>query len=202
MDKREEKISALQEFYGKGILPLLARIDRMLEQGRVTLAIEGGSASGKTTLGNLLEQVYACAVFHMDDFFLRPEQRTPKRFAEPGGNVDRERFLSEVLLPLTKNEQISYHRFDCSTFTLTPATTVTPTKLNVVEGVYSMHPDLAEYYDLSVFLEITPQQQERRIRKRNSPELAERFFLEWIPMECRYFDIMHVKERCDIQIVL
>ncbi len=181
-------------------LPLLARIDPMLEQGRVTLAIEGGSASGKTTLGKLLEQVYGCAVFHMDDFFLRPEQRTPERFAEPGGNADRERFLTEVLLPLSKNEQIRYSRFDCSTFTLLPATAVMPTSLNVVEGAYSMHPDLAEYYDLSVFLDVSPAQQEKRIRKRNSPELTERFFSEWIPMERRYFDIMNVKERCDIQV--
>ena len=34
----------------------------------------------------------------MDDFFLRPEQRRPERFAEPGGNVDRERFAAEVLV--------------------------------------------------------------------------------------------------------
>lgn len=32
-----------------------------------------------------------------DDFFLRPEQRTPERLAEPGGNLDRERMKSEVI---------------------------------------------------------------------------------------------------------
>ncbi|MBQ8758231.1 MAG: hypothetical protein IJZ20_00890, partial [Clostridia bacterium] len=78
-------------------LPLFAKLDGMLLTGNVRLAVEGGSASGKSTLGALLESVYDCTVFHMDDFFLRPEQRTPERFAEIGGNVDRERFLSEVL---------------------------------------------------------------------------------------------------------
>ena len=78
------------------IQALLARIDRLMaERERVIVAVDGGSASGKTTLGALLQSVYACPVFHMDDFFLRPEQRTPERFSEPGGNVDRERFLSE-----------------------------------------------------------------------------------------------------------
>ena len=53
------------------IRPLLVRIDRLMaEQERVLVAIDGGSASGKTTLGELLQSVYACPVFHMDDFFL------------------------------------------------------------------------------------------------------------------------------------
>ena len=73
--------------------PLFAELDRRLAgEPPVRLAIEGGSASGKTTLGQILAGRYGCTVFHMDDFFLRPEQRTPARFAEPGGNVVRLRF--------------------------------------------------------------------------------------------------------------
>lgn len=183
-------------------LPLLSRIDSMLKRGRVTLAIEGGSGSGKTTLSELLSQVYDCTVFHMDDFFLRPEQRTPERFAEPGGNVDRERFLTEVLLPLHKNETVMYRRFDCGTFTILPPEIKGPSKLNIIEGAYSMHPELEKYYNLSVFLDITPELQKARITKRNTPELAARFFTEWIPMEQRYFEHMKVKENCDIVITI
>ena len=55
------------------IRPLLVRIDRLMaERERVLVAIDGGSASGKTTLGALLQSIYACPVFHMDDFLLRP----------------------------------------------------------------------------------------------------------------------------------
>jgi len=179
-------------------LPLFLRIDRMLQKGQVNLAVEGGSASGKTTLGKLLAKVYDCTVFHMDDFFLRPEQRTKARFAEPGGNVDRERFLEEVLLPLHRQEAVAYRRFDCSTFTLEEPVFVKPSKLNVIEGAYSMHPELAGYYNLSVFLETSPEVQRKRIEKRNTPELAKRFFEEWIPMEQRYFAELKVRERCDM----
>ena len=64
--------------------PLFAELDRQLAgELPVRLAIEGGSASGKTTLGQILAERYGCTVFHMDDFFLRPEQRTASRFAEP-----------------------------------------------------------------------------------------------------------------------
>ncbi len=183
-------------------LPLFIRIDCMLKRGRVTLAIEGGSASGKSTLGELLEKVYGCTMFHMDDFFLRPGQRTPERLAEPGGNVDRERFLKEVLAPLEKNERVMYRRFDCGTFTLNPPIEKRLSQLNVTEGVYSMHPELAGYYNLSVFLDITPELQKKRIGKRNSLETAERFLAEWIPMERGYFKAHKVKERCDLTIVI
>jgi uridine kinase len=180
-------------------LPLFLQVDRMQKQSEnVTLAIEGGSASGKTTLSKLLEKVYSSTVLHMDDFFLRPQQRTPERFLQPGGNVDWERFLEEVLTPLKKRESVSYRRFDCRTFALEPPVMLTPTKLTVIEGAYSMHPQLEDYYDLSVFLDISSKHQETRIRKRNVPAMAERFFQEWIPMERHYFEATGAKERCDL----
>lgn len=61
------------------LLPLLETIDGALAaRERVLLAIEGGAASGKTTLSRELSELYPdSAVFQADDFFLRPEQRTP-----------------------------------------------------------------------------------------------------------------------------
>ena len=181
-------------------LPLFAKLDRMLAKGPVKLAIEGGSAAGKSTFSTLLQELYDCTVFHMDDFFLRPEQRTPERFAEPGGNVDRERFLTEVLQPLCKGESVVYRPFDCGSFSLGEPVRVHPKRLTVIEGAYSMHPELREHYDLSVFFEISPKLQKARIEKRNSPELAKRFFTEWIPMEEKYFETFGVKDTCDVVI--
>ena len=180
-------------------LPLFCEIDKRAGE-RFVVAIEGGSASGKTTLSQILSQVYDCTVFHMDDYFLRPEQRTPQRFAEPGGNVDRERFLEEVLEPLSRGEIVRYRRFDCSTFTLKEPVEVEPKQLVIVEGAYSMHPELADHYDLSVFLDVSSELQRDRIVKRNGPEMAKRFHDEWIPMEQLYFSKMDVKERCDLVI--
>ncbi len=180
--------------------PLLEWLEQALKKGPLTLAIEGGSASGKSTLGALLEELYGCALFHMDDFFLRPEQRTPARFAEPGGNVDRERFLKEVLIPLKKGGPVTYRPFDCTTGDLAPAVTVLPKELSVIEGVYSLHPELAEHYDYSVFLKIDSALQRARIQKRNSPKMAERFFKEWIPLEQLYFERLKPEKRCDLVI--
>ena len=178
--------------------PLFNEIDCLLTSGRVTVAIDGGSASGKTTLAELFKERYDCTVFHMDDFFLRPEQRTKERLSEAGGNVDRERFLSEVLIPLKQNSTVCYRKFNCSAMQLGEPVTVVPKKLTVIEGAYSMHPELAPYYDYSVFLKIDEEYQKERIMKRNSPELAKRFFDEWIPLENLYFEKMGVRERCNL----
>ena len=180
-------------------LSLFAAIDRKLAAGqRVLLAIEGGAAAGKSTLAQLLNHVYDCSVAHMDDFFLRPEQRTAQRLEEAGGNVDRERFLQEVLLPLSRGETVQYRRYNCGTGTIEDSKPLRATPLTVVEGAYSMHPELREKYSLSVFLKVTPELQRQRIQGRNSPPMQQRFFEEWIPMERRYFEAMQVESACEL----
>ncbi len=164
------------------------QIDELLAQkDMVIVAIDGKCTSGKTTLAAKLAEVYDCNVFHMDDFFLRPEQRTPQRYAEIGGNVDYERFMDEVLTPLKAGHAFSYRPFDCKTFTLAEAVCVTPKKLNIIEGTYSHHPYFHDPYDLKILLTVDEETQRRRIMQRPA-FLHKRFFEEWIPMENRYFD--------------
>ena len=181
-------------------LPLFIEIDKLLSRGSAIIAIEGPCASGKSTLAQMLESVYDCNVFHMDDFFLRPEQRTPRRMNEIGGNVDRERFQKEVLGDLALGNDVSFRPFNCSKWDLDDPISISFKKLSVVEGVYSMHTDLAGYYDLSVFLDIDRGLQNKRILKRNSPEFAKKFFEIWIPLEDQYFEKMNVKSRCSLTI--
>ena len=120
-------------------LTFFAELDRRLAKGTVIVAIEGGSASGKTTLSGILSSIYDCTVFHMDDFFLQPEQRTPERYAEIGGKVDRERFSTEVLQPLSNGEAVHYRKFNCSTMRLGEEIEVGTKRLTIIEGAYSMH---------------------------------------------------------------
>ena len=133
----------------------------------------------------------------MDDFFLRPEQRTPERFAEIGGNVDYERFHKEVLLPLKSGKPFSYHPFDCKTFTLSVPVAVAPKRLNIVEGSYSHHPYFGNPYDLKILLTVEGETQRKRILERPS-FLHKRFFEEWIPMENRYLDGLRIQDSVDI----
>lgn len=178
---------------------LFEKIEELLEKGSLIMAIDGSSAAGKSTLSNILEQRYNAVVFHADDFFLRPEQRTAQRLNEPGGNMDRERLKAEVLESLSKGERVTYRPFDCKTMSLKEAVSVLPGRLNVIEGAYSMHPELESFYGLSVFLDIDSETQRQRIIMRSEAK-AEMFFSRWIPMEKRYFEALSVVDRCDIVI--
>ncbi len=179
-------------------LPLFCEIDKLLAQGNAIVTIEGGSASGKTTLAKILQEVYPCNVFHTDDFFLRPEQRTPARLAEPGGNLDRERLADDVLRSVCMEKSVCYARFDCATQTLGDPIRVPHTNLTVIEGTYSLHPAFGRYYDLAVFLDIDPTLQQKRISVRNSPQMVTRFFTEWIPMENAYFAAFDIKNKATL----
>ena len=188
--------------YGSEYAGLFSTIESLLPQGPLLIAIDGGSAAGKSTLAAYLSERYDGTVFHMDDFFLRTEQRTPARYAEPGGNVDRERFLEEVLLPAKKREAVSLRKLEHTNgvFRLLPPVTVIPKRFVIVEGAYSMHPELADCYDFSVFLRIPHDLQSRRVLARNGPEGAQMFFSRWIPLEQAYFEALHPAERCDLVI--
>lgn len=181
---------------------ITACIDRLLAQKeQVVIAIDGNCAAGKTTLADNLSRQYDCNVFHMDDFFLRPAQRTAARFAETGGNVDYERFREEVLLPLKAGKAFSYRPFDCGAMAFSDPVSVVPRQLNIVEGTYSLHPYFGEAWDWKVFLSIPPELQRQRILQR-PVFLQPRFFDEWIPMEQRYFDGFAIAEKSDLVLKL
>lgn len=161
------------------------------------IAIDGMSGSGKTTLGNLLwEQFPQSNLFHMDDFFLRPHQRTSERLVEIGGNVDYERFYEEILSQLENTNGLSYRKYNCQTQTLVPSQHVDWKPLVIVEGAYSQHPYFGDIYDLRIFCEISAEEQRNRILKRNGAEMLEHFEKEWIPKENQYFKHYKIKEKC------
>ena len=181
-------------------LPLLARIDGLLaRRPRVLVAIDGMSASGKSTLAALLHEVYGAPVVHMDDFFLQPQQRTPERYGTPGGNVDHERFGQEVLAPLVRGEAFAYRPFLCGTFAFGEPVYVEPARLTVVEGSYSLHPSLEAAYDLRVLLRIPQAMQSGRILARNGEAMHARFMQTWVPLENAYFEATNIDARCDLR---
>lgn len=167
------------------------------QNAHTVLAIDGPAASGKSTLAAALAKHFHAAVIHMDDFFLRPEQRTPARYAEPGGNFDRERFLSEVVPHLKNGQAFSYRRFDCASMALGETVTIPAAALVIVEGSYSHHPVLSHEYDMKLFLEISSTAQKKRILARNGEEGWKQFSTRWIPLEQSYFSAFSTREAAD-----
>ena len=165
---------------------------------RIIIAIDGECASGKTTLAAEISQLLSCSVVHMDDFFLRPEMRTPEREAEPGGNVDYERVLKEVLLPLSQNTAAEFRPYECKNMRMGEKKEILPADVNIIEGAYSCHPALRSFYDLRIFVCAEKKIRLERIKSRNGAEALKIFENKWIPMEEMYFNAFDIKNRCDL----
>lgn len=115
------------------VFTILQKIHKLQKgQAPLVIAIDGRCGAGKTTLAQHLSQELSCSIIHLDHFFLRPQQRTPERLKQAGGNFDRERFLSEVIPFLRQNQQFSYRPFDCKTQTLSEPVMVKPGNLVIV----------------------------------------------------------------------
>ncbi len=180
--------------------PIILEINKLLlVKPEIKIAIDGMSASGKSTLANILNKIYDCNIFHMDDFFLQPFQRDEKRLNSVGENIDHERFKDEVLIPLSKCEKVSYQRFDCSKMELEEdIKKIDYKKINIIEGSYSMHCDLIEYYDYKIALKVSSDIQIERIIKRNGINMLKNFKNTWIPMENNYFKVFDIYKQANI----
>lgn len=178
---------------------IISKIKLLPSQERpLIISIDGRAAAGKTTLANALSQELNADVVAMDDFFLPAHLRSAERYAEVGGNVHYERFEEEVLSSLAKNEAFSYRRFSCAKMAYEDCKTIKSTKWRIVEGCYSLRSGFAKYYDYSIFCDIDPEKQMRRILARNGREQARVFQERWIPLEEHYLKGDKVAERADL----
>jgi pantothenate kinase len=117
--------------------------------------------------------------------------------AQPGGNIHYERFAAEVASGFVSGEKFEYGVYRCSEGRITEKITVVPQGVIIVEGAYSMHPEMGVDYDLKIFVEAPEEIRIQRIRKRNEAAL-EVFKSKWIPLENRYFEFFGIKGKCDI----
>ncbi len=200
----EEKV-IMKDLCRQRFQPVVDKVHELLEgnASNIIVTIDGMSASGKSTLGFYLKELFDCNLFHMDDFFLQDAQRTEERLMEVGGNVDYERFREEVLEELLKQKTVTYRPFDCKTRTIQSATEIPYKRLSIIEGSYSQHPYFSEVYGDSnlvvyrVFTKIPKEQQIERIRNRNGEFMLKRFVGEWIPKENAYFEAFQIREKSD-----
>ena len=133
----------------------------------------------------------------MDDFFLTPDLRTQERLSRPGENVDHQRFFTQALQPLCQGQPARFRPWDCHAGDFAPERTVAPCPLFITEGVYSLRPDLRDYYQLKLWVEADWPTRRQRLLARGGEFCLSRFQQLWIPLEDAYFNAFQVKECCD-----
>ena len=165
---------------------------------KLVIAIDGRCGGGKSTLGLLLKEQFDCNIFHMDDFFLPFEMKTAQRLKKAGENVHYERFEEEILEYLKNDKSVTYRQYQCNTGEFSQPIKVEPKNLTIVEGSYSLHPKLRNYYDYKIFITVDSKVQYERILKRNGKEKLQEFLNKWIPMEEHYFAELDIRNKCDL----
>jgi uridine kinase len=161
------------------------------------VVIDGPSGAGKSTLANKISEQFDVLVIHTDDYFLPKERKTKERLAEPGGNIDYERMISEIFYHL-QDETITSNHFNCQLEVLEKRAPQKKKKHIIIEGVYSMHPLFDSFIDYRVYLDVNRETQLSRIKERSGSTILKRFVEEWIPLEDNYFDTFKVKEKADL----
>lgn len=176
-------------------------IEKLLSQKeRVIVAIDGRCGAGKSTLAASLQTCFSCGLVPMDHFFLPKEKRTAERLDTPGENVEHERFAEEVLTPLLAGKPVRYRPFDCSRQALADPIRVKKSRLTLVEGSYSLHPQLWDAYDLRIFVTAEEETRLRRLLSREGETGLAAFRETWIPLEERYFAAFGLQNRADLML--
>ena len=155
------------------------------ETGSGIIAVDGLCGSGKTTFAELLSTLLPCNVIHMDDFYLPITARGENWRQLPAGNMDLSRLIREVLEPLKRGAAVSVRPFSCQTGSFGEERVFSPKPLTVIEGSYSHHPMLREFYDKMYFLSCPEEKRLRRLRAREG-DYFKVFQSTWIPMEKLY----------------
>lgn len=173
---------------------LLRAVEKAHTKVPVVVGIDGRCGSGKTYFAELLGKHFPCNIVHVDDFYLPMDRRAADWMPVSGGNIDFERLLVEVLLPLKEGRQTFYRPYSCREGQYKEAWELQEKPLIVVEGSYCGHPLLAGQYDLRLFFTCSKEEQERRLKAREGSRY-EAFAERWIPLEEMYFAHYAMEDR-------
>ena len=162
------------------------------------IAFDGRSASGKSSLAERFERELNIPVIHTDDFFRPRNKHGELEISEFDGNFDVFRFKSEIVDQLRNGMNLRYGVFDCKLGKISRYNEIAVSNYCIIEGAYSLNPNLSEYVGCKIFFDIERDAQRRRILNRNGARQLENFEKIWLPAEERYLEHYKIKERCDI----
>ncbi len=138
------------------------------------IAIDGLGGSGKSSFAkSLLALDTELKILELDHFPYLPEEY-PYHPLGAQTRVNLERFQREALIPLASGKPAKYENtFWWPTNQKADTHTIPAGGIVLVEGCYSFHSDLRDYYDYSIWVECSEEEALRRAIKRDGEDGAE-----------------------------
>ena len=167
----------------KNLQKIVEKISKVIEENKTCiLAIDGNSASGKSTLANELSQFFATRIIHLDDFYLPRGVKDLNTSFD--GNIDLKRFKEEIIDKLL-DDFLTYRAFSCKEQKIVSSFDLMKKELTIIEGSYSLNPYFGKYYDLSIFMKISEETQIKRLKERNKDNYLD-FINKRVVLENKY----------------
>lgn len=130
------------------------------------IAIDGFGGSGKSTIAIQLQELLGSAyVIGMDSFIIK--EKLDDMSADKTA-FDRQRLIQEVLLPARNDKEIIYRHLEWDTNTLSHHIAVPNIKYLIVEGISATHPDIADYFDYKIWVDVPIEIAKKRGKLRDS----------------------------------
>lgn len=161
----------------------------------VLIAIDGFGGSGKTTFAEKLQAALGDAyVINIDDFIVK------EKLLEPSwdkGSFDRKRLEVQVLKPAASDKPIAYQKLMWTENHLSDPVAVPRITHLIVEGISSLHPDIAHYFDYKIWIDTPIGVAKARGHFRDgSNENAQHWDL-WTANDLRYQEKYHPEQHAD-----
>lgn len=172
-----------------------------LDQRPIVVAIDGPSAAGTSTLGDVLESELLAGLIPSDDFY-RDIDEQRRWDLDPAEGVelyfDWQRLRDEALVPLRSGEAAHYRPFSW-----VPGgglsdhlVTISRARIIIVEGVYASRPEFADLIDLAVLVQTPEAERHRRMLARTHGNDA--WWSRWAAAENLYFTSIRPPESFDL----
>lgn len=102
--------------------------------------------------------------------------------------------MQEVIAPFAAGQPVVYQRYLCREDAFSAPIPLPDAPITILEGSYSMLPDIRRHADLTLFLRINPEVQQERLLQRVGAARLKDFNARWIPLENAYFDAYHLPD--------
>ena len=175
--------------------------DNHKKQSTLLIGIDGCAGSGKSTLARQLRaDLQDVTIVHKDDFYLPSAliMKTAPTEKPIGADHDWNRLLNEVLAPLSQDIAGYYQRYDWDSDRLAEWHTVPVGEIVVIEGVYTLRQELADYFDLKVWVDCPRDKRLARGIERDGEGARDWWEKNWMVQEDSYVAAYKPFEKADL----
>lgn len=172
----------------------------------MVVSIDSGSGAGKTALSAEAASRVGATVIQCDDFFRatvsNDEWDTYTAEQRCRLCIDWQRMRHEALLPLLAGGIAQYHPFSFSSGSglALQRVTLKPSKVILLDGIYSSLPELSDLVHFTVLVDVSPELRRQRHNHRENTDDLE-WHARWDPAEDYYFTVIRPPSAFDLIVV-